>query len=50
MFMPADARELERALEAGVRRAVHWLPSGSYSIVEPALERWEAAIAELVGT
>ena len=35
--------------QAGVRRAIHWLPSGGRSIVEPALERWEAAIAELVG-
>jgi len=48
-FMPADARELERALEAGVRRAINWLPSGGRSVVEPALERWEAAISELVG-
>ena len=39
----------KRALEAGVRRAIHWLPSGGRSIVEPALERWEAAIAEVVG-
>jgi probable F420-dependent oxidoreductase len=50
MFMPADPHELQRALEAGVRRAVHWLPSGGRSIVEPELERWEAAIAELAGT
>ena len=49
-FMPAEPRDLERALEAGVRRAVHWLPSGPLSIVEPALERWEAAISELTGT
>jgi probable F420-dependent oxidoreductase len=48
-FMPADARELARALEAGVRRAINWLPSGGLSVVEPALERWETAIAELVG-
>ena len=49
MFIPADARELDRALKAGVRRAIHWLPSGGLSVVEPALERWESTIAELVG-
>jgi probable F420-dependent oxidoreductase len=48
-FMPADAHALEQALEAGVRRAINWLPSGGRSIVEPALERWEQAIVELVG-
>jgi len=50
VFMPADARELERIEKAGARRALHWLPSGGPSVVEPALERWEAAISELVGT
>ena len=35
--------------QAGVRRAIHWLPSGGRSTVEAALERWEAAIAELTG-
>ena len=49
VFMPADARELERVANAGARRVLHWLPSGGPSIVEPALERWEAAISELVG-
>jgi len=48
-FMPADPRELERAVEAGVRRAIHWLPSGGPAIVEPAIERWEGAISQLVG-
>jgi probable F420-dependent oxidoreductase len=47
--MPADAHELERVRDAGVRRALHWLPSGGRSTVEPALERWEAAIAQLNG-
>jgi probable F420-dependent oxidoreductase len=47
--MPAEARELERVRDAGVRRALHWLPSGGRSRVESALERWEAAIAELNG-
>ena len=49
VFMPADARELERAQEAGVRRVLHWLPAGSRSTVEAALERWESAIVELNG-
>jgi len=48
-FMPADPHELDRAVKAGVRRAIHWLPSGGPSIVEPAIERWEAAISDLVG-
>jgi probable F420-dependent oxidoreductase len=49
VFMPADPAELERVRVAGVRRVIHWLPSGGRSIVEPALERWEAAIRELIG-
>ncbi len=44
-----DPRELERVRDAGVRRALHWLPSGPRGPVERALERWEAAIAELNG-
>ena len=47
--MPADPRELERVRDAGARRALHWLPAGSRSTVEAALERWEAAIAQLNG-
>jgi probable F420-dependent oxidoreductase len=47
--MPADPHALERVRDAGARRAMHWLPSGSRSTVEAALERWEAAIAELNG-
>lgn len=47
--VPADPRELERVRDAGVRRALHWLPSGARGPVERALERWEAAIAELNG-
>jgi probable F420-dependent oxidoreductase len=47
--MPADPHELERVRDAGARRALHWLPAGSRSTVEAALERWEAAIAQLNG-
>jgi probable F420-dependent oxidoreductase len=49
MGVPADPREIEACLEAGVRRALHWLPSAGPAVVEPALERWERAIAEVTG-
>jgi probable F420-dependent oxidoreductase len=48
-FIAPDPHDLERALAGGVRRAYTWLPSGGLSVVEPALERWEGAISELVG-
>ncbi|HMJ37600.1 MAG TPA: LLM class F420-dependent oxidoreductase [Baekduia sp.] len=47
--IPADARHLERAYEAGLTRVVHWLPNGGRAPVERALEEWETAIAELTG-
>jgi probable F420-dependent oxidoreductase len=47
--VPADAGEIQRVFEAGARRAVRWLRSGSRSVVERELERWEAAIAEFNG-
>jgi probable F420-dependent oxidoreductase len=47
--VPAEAREIERVYEAGARRAVRWLRSGSRSVIEPELERWEAAVAEFNG-
>jgi probable F420-dependent oxidoreductase len=46
---PPDAAALNALREAGVRRALHWLPSGGRSTVEAGLERWEAAIRELNG-
>src|SRR4051794_39331519 len=46
---PPDAAVLQRLREAGVRRALTWLPSGPRSVVEPALERWERAIGDLNG-
>jgi probable F420-dependent oxidoreductase len=49
MGAPARPEVLERLREAGIRRAVRWLPSAPLGAVEPALERWEAAIAELNG-
>jgi probable F420-dependent oxidoreductase len=49
MGVPARAEALERAQRAGCRRAVHWIPSAGPGPVESALEKWEAAIAELTG-
>ena len=49
MGAPADAGVLERCHEAGVQRVVHWVPSAGRSRIEHALERWEAAVAELNG-
>ncbi len=49
MGVPADAAALERMRGAGARRVVHWVPSAGLSVVERALERWEAAIAEFTG-
>jgi probable F420-dependent oxidoreductase len=46
---PADPGVLERMRVAGVRRALHWLPSGDRGPVERALDRWEDAIATLNG-
>jgi probable F420-dependent oxidoreductase len=47
--VPADAAVLERYEQAGVDRAVRWLPSSHRGPVERALERFEAAVAELRG-
>jgi probable F420-dependent oxidoreductase len=49
LSVPADAKALERCWEAGFQRASAWLPSGPWSIVEPALEKWEKAIGEVTG-
>jgi len=47
--VPADAGVLEAYAAAGFQRAVHELPSAPRGPVERALERYEAAIAELNG-
>jgi probable F420-dependent oxidoreductase len=44
--VPCVASVLERLAKAGVRRAVHWLPSGPLSRVERDLSAWEDAIAQ----
>jgi probable F420-dependent oxidoreductase len=49
MGVPPDPAGLEQLQRGGARRVVHWLPSGGPAVVEPALERWESAIAELNG-
>ncbi len=49
MGVPAEAEVLEKLQQAGCRRVVRWVPSAARPIVEQALERWAAAIAELTG-
>ncbi len=49
MSAPADPKVLETMHRAGVRRALHWLPSGGRGPVEQALARWEQAILEFTG-
>ncbi|MFI7598017.1 LLM class F420-dependent oxidoreductase [Actinoplanes sp. NPDC049681] len=49
LSVPPDAAVLEKLDSAGVHRASCWLPSGPWSVVEAALERWEHAIGELTG-
>ncbi|HEX5193152.1 MAG TPA: TIGR03619 family F420-dependent LLM class oxidoreductase [Solirubrobacteraceae bacterium] len=49
MGVPAEPRHIQACVDAGVRRALHWLPSAGPGVVEPALERWERAIAEVSG-
>ncbi|RZU53166.1 putative F420-dependent oxidoreductase [Krasilnikovia cinnamomea] len=49
LSVPPDPKALEQLEHAGVRRASCWLPSGPWSVVEEALQRWEQAIAKLTG-
>ena len=41
--------DVQELIEAGFQRALRWIPSGNRSVVEPELERWEAAIAQVTG-
>jgi alkanesulfonate monooxygenase SsuD/methylene tetrahydromethanopterin reductase-like flavin-dependent oxidoreductase (luciferase family) len=47
--VPADPAALEPLADAAFRRVVHWIPAGSRSIVERAIDQWETAIAQLNG-
>jgi len=47
MGVPADPKVLESHEQAGFRRAVHWLPSGSRGVVEAAMERFANAYFEI---
>jgi probable F420-dependent oxidoreductase len=47
--VPADPAALEELEQAGVSRAVHWLPSTTRGPMERALDRFEDALAELRG-
>ena len=47
--VPAKAEVLAEYEQAGADRAVHWLPAAHRGPVEQALERFEAAMAELHG-
>ena len=49
MGPPADPKVLEELAEAGTKRSLFWLPSAGYSVIEPALEKVEKAIAEFTG-
>jgi probable F420-dependent oxidoreductase len=49
LSVPPDPNVLEQLERAGVHRASTWLPSGPWSYVEEALEKWELAIAQLTG-
>jgi probable F420-dependent oxidoreductase len=46
---PADPRALEELERAGVRRASPWIPAATRGPVERALDRFEAAVAEMHG-
>ncbi|MGE5763174.1 MAG: hypothetical protein ACM3ZF_04610, partial [Mycobacterium leprae] len=49
MSTPADPRVLESFESAGVRRAVHWVPSAALDGVERALDRFGSVVAEVHG-
>ena len=49
MGPPTDPKVIHELAEAGTRRISWWLPSGGYSVIEPALEQVEKAIAEFTG-
>src|SRR5579875_936272 len=50
MGVPTDPAVFERCEQLGMTRVVHWLPSNGRGPVQAALEDWERAIAEYLGT
>jgi probable F420-dependent oxidoreductase len=50
MGAPPDAAILDGYAQAGVERVLFWIPSARREGVEPALDRFEAAMADLLGT
>ncbi len=50
MGAPAKAEQLEQFEQAGISRAVRWIPSTALGPAEQALERWELAMAEFQGS
>jgi probable F420-dependent oxidoreductase len=49
MGPPADPKAIEELAAIDTRLVSWWLPSAGYSVIEPALERVEKAIAEFTG-
>jgi probable F420-dependent oxidoreductase len=49
MSITAKAEAIQRFADLGASRVVHWVPSANRSVIEAALERWEAAIVEFTG-
>ena len=47
--MPADAKVIEEIYKLGASCVMPWIPTGGLSVVEPCVERWEAAIVEFTG-
>lgn len=47
--VPSDPARLEVLRDAGVERAIHWVPSAGRARIEASMERFETAIAELNG-
>jgi probable F420-dependent oxidoreductase len=49
LAVPPDPVVIERMERAGIRRAMHWLPSAPAGPVQQALDVWEDAIIQFTG-